>query len=680
MHFKERLDKIKNAKNKKKRGTEVEIDGIMMKDIELGGQFESNPRIYGGIAIGKYERQALSLPPKFAIFSKVKPIECKAEVEKSFTKLRWKREFERQRGGNEVQGDIDGNTFYNSDEKNFDLTRMQPTDLPFNKRVFMPPCAEEETEAKIQLAKTKINAAIEEYTKKSKGSENINANIKRGIQILTEKVKRNEMICYPTDKSGRFSIDSPKNYIKSMRPHLQDAEEVNQVDYDNTEKLLNAHMSAWCLIMKGDDRITNNFQSINNMIPPIYGLRKDHKVFDDAIKGPPMRPVCGAVVASNYRISHFLSMILRPLIKESADVCESTEDLLSRIRECNQQENLDKCIVGSMDVEALYPSIDIKFAVEKCEQMLCESSIEFKHIDTNELGLFLSLTTTKQELETKNIYNYCPTRDGKGRAPTLVSSGTSKNVKKRWSGWTQSKHKPKNDSEIRRMVALALAKSLEVTLYNHIFCFENKLYRQTKGGAIGVGIAGDVANLFMVWWDHQLKMNLDDEGIKVRMYSRYVDDINIVCETTGKEVGEETADGRVMTYIKRIANKIHESIQVTIDYPSNHMNGRMPVLDLEQWIEEVEVEGTSKYQILHSHYMKNIASQNIVHKESALSMQTKISILVSDLVRVMRNVSVQCNGEERSKHVQHFIHRMQFSGYSQEDKVLVYKKAKKKGV
>ena len=91
LHFKERLDKIKNAKNKKKRGTEVEIDGIMMKDIELGGQFESNPRIYGGIAIGKYERQALNLPPKFAIFSKVKPIECKAKVEKSFTKLRWKR-------------------------------------------------------------------------------------------------------------------------------------------------------------------------------------------------------------------------------------------------------------------------------------------------------------------------------------------------------------------------------------------------------------------------------------------------------------------------------------------------------------------------------------------------------------------------------------------------------------
>ena len=132
-----------------------------------------------------------------------------------------------------------------------------------------------------------------------------------------------------------------------------------------------------------------------------------------------------------------------------------------------------------------------------------------------------------------------------------------------------------------------------------------------------------------------------------------------------------------MTFIKNIANKIHKSIQVTIDYPSNYTNGRMPVLDLEQWIEEVEVEGNSKYQILHSHYMKNIASQNVINKESALSMQSKISILVSDLVRVMRNVSVQCNGEEKSKHVQQFIYRMQFSGYSQEDKVLVYKKAKR---
>ena len=75
--------------------------------------------------------------------------------------------------------------------------------------------------------------------------------------------------------------------------------------------------------------------------------------------------------------------------------------------------------------------------------------------------------------------------------------------------------------------------------------------------------------------------------------------------------------------------------------------------------------------------MKKIASQNVINKKSALSMQAKISILVADLVRVMRNVSEQCNREERSRHIQHFIQRIQFSGYTQEDKVLVYKKARK---
>ena len=97
----------------------------------------------------------------------------------------------------------------------------------------------------------------------------------------------------------------------------------------------------------------------------------------------------------------------------------------------------------------------------------------------------------------------------------------------------------------------------------------------------------------------------------------------------------------------------------------------------EQWIEQIEVEGEHKYRILHSHYMKKIGSQRVTSKESALSMQTKISIVVSDLVRVMRNVSEPCDEKERSTHVQHYIHRIQFSGYPQEDRVLVYKKAKK---
>ena len=207
------------------------------------------------------------------------------------------------------------------------------------------------------------------------------------------------------------------------------------------------------------------------------------------------------------------------------------------------------------------------------------------------------------------------------------------------------------------MLAFAVGRSLKVTLENHILRLNNRCYKQVKGGAIGVGIAGDVANLFMVWWDKQVKMKLEDDGINVQMYSRYVDDINIVCKMRSQEPGRQQSDKAMMKSIQRIANGIHSSIKVTIDYPSNHDNGRMPVLDLEQWIGQVKIDSVARKQILHSHYMKKIASKSVINKDSAISQDAKVNILVADLVRIMRNVSKHCEMNERTQHVQHFLNK-----------------------
>ena len=93
----------------------------------------------------------------------------------------------------------------------------------------------------------------------------------------------------------------------------------------------------------------------------------------------------------------------------------------------------------------------------------------------------------------------------------------------------------------------------------------------------------------------QLKKKLQDEGIKVRMYSRYVDDINIVCEAIDMKVEGEEAEETTLKLNQKNANKIHKSIQVAIDYPSNYENRRTPILDLEQWIQQIEAEGEHEY-------------------------------------------------------------------------------------
>ena len=43
----------------------------------------------------------------------------------------------------------------------------------------------------------------------------------------------------------------------------------------------------------------------------------------------------------------------------------------------------------------------------------------------------------------------------------------------------------------------------------------------------------------------------------------------------------------------------------------------------------------------------------------------------------MRNVSPKCKNVELEKVVQYYINRLQYSGYNKEDKIYIYKKAKR---
>jgi hypothetical protein len=47
----------------------------------------------------------------------------------------------------------------------------------------------------------------------------------------------------------------------------------------------------------GKKRIKNNLLVQDCALEPVYALRKDHKHMVDELKGPPVRPICGAVKA-----------------------------------------------------------------------------------------------------------------------------------------------------------------------------------------------------------------------------------------------------------------------------------------------------------------------------------------------------------------------------------------------
>ena len=69
--------------------------------------------------------------------------------------------------------------------------------------------------------------------------------------------------------------------------------------------------------------------------------------------------MCGAKDCHTKRLAHLLGEILKPLTWDEPTDCDSTEDLLAEFERVNNGEVHENWVVGSLDVEALYPSLDI---------------------------------------------------------------------------------------------------------------------------------------------------------------------------------------------------------------------------------------------------------------------------------------------------------------------------------
>ena len=397
-----------------------------------------------------------------------------------------------------------------------------------------------------------------------------------------------------------MAVDSKENYIRAAEPHVSSDEVVDSKTHVRCQKEINAHSSMWVRFMKageytntssikGQDRVRNSMKVYNHGYAPLYALRKDHKEVDDPVLGPPTRPVCGGSSAYNNKLSYFLGLLLRPVWQEKDTVCLSTEEMLADIHETNESGVLDEeCTIGSADVAALYPSIDVEIASAIVSEMFIESDVQIADVDTRELGLYLSLNRTRAQLTACGLAQYCPKRkSNRGRPPTMTGCAQNKKTQKRHRPWKRPENDRPSDAVIKRMLGEALGVAVRYIMRNHIYMFNKEARRQRKGGPIGLGLTGDVAQVLMCWWDERVIERLKEKGMDVVMYKRLVDDINMVLRRRygGDDQGVEPLDKRNMDFVQEVANEVLSSIQVTTEYPSKNANRKMPILDLNVWME-----------------------------------------------------------------------------------------------
>ena len=93
--------------------------------------------------------------------------------------------------------------------------------------------------------------------------------------------------------------------------------------------------------------------------------------------------------------------------------------------------------------------------------------------------------------------------------------------------WVAPTKEPNND-EKRKLFGLAIEMMLKICLENHVYEFNGQKRLQGDGCATGLTLTGDVRDLYMLWWDAQLKSKLECLSIHLDIFARFKDDVNIL--------------------------------------------------------------------------------------------------------------------------------------------------------
>ena len=159
------------------------------------------------------------------------------------------------------------------------------------------------------------------------------------------------------------------------------------------------------------------------------------------------------------------------------------------------------------------------------------------------------------------------------------------------------------------------------------------------------------------------------------MYKRFVDDITPALvsldpgvrfdQTKMKMVKSEELvesdkdipeDVRTMNELRKIANTVFKCVQFTTDCPSNHVERKVSVLDLQLYVGD---DGLVK----HEFYEKPCASKFAIPSQSAHSKRIKMSVIVEEGLRRLRNCSRGLESDVRRRVMERWARKLQRSGY-----------------
>ena len=289
---------------------------------------------------------------------------------------------------------------YMKREKRLDLGKLKVTDYKFNKFVHLPRAQEATSEAKHEVRRAAMERVFKETfpgcnkypedkgkdskrkkdtrhqtsrekekekkqnTQRRENCSNLSEDEMKGLEKLKKRVQAGELVVTETDKSRRFCVLSPQQYIDSGMKHTKGDIEISHDQLASIQKTVNDH-STWMRRIFGvgkcwdhEERLDHSMTDRGEVVAPLRLLIKDHKGWSQGKESgpPPSRPVCSGNKGFNRHLSEILSMILESIGHSiGGNEIDSTGELLCKVGELNSQLDAEKSVGKNFGEGSIVP-------------------------------------------------------------------------------------------------------------------------------------------------------------------------------------------------------------------------------------------------------------------------------------------------------------------------------------
>ena len=593
----------------------------------------------------------LNLGPGFMVASTLDPEEMEVESVVTLTKIRWGRRSkgqetmtneeiakeEMENPENEYQEslteamEIAARDVIEEEKISVNMRKKRATDMRNNRNVFMPGPGPAKVESSHTVRMGVWTETFNDYRRRhcdDKGAP-LKKNLTIGQQItlksLGRKIARLELLVLEADKGKRFVVTTEKTYKAMASDHVAKDKMASICEIRSCQRVLSCTAKA----------MVNMFGTGMDQ-----GWRNYSRCFDNAgseaedapvpkVHKPPMaaghpasRPVVAAATGISSRAGDVLADFLEPLVLLGTPRQEdqSTEEVLSQLEDVQaaiKASGSRNTMVGSLDVKALYPSLDQDAAAEVVAQLVYESEVRFNGINWRCVQTFLASNHTEEELKQQGIAHLIPDRVfSLGRRPGPTTPELSMKIPQDkemppYSKWKSTDIRTLTSQQKKLLLTRAVKTAVKVIFKNHVYQFGGVYYLQVSGGPIGLRLTSVVARIVMDRWSLLFLAKLDNSGWQLWAMMKYVDDVNLVLEMMDTNVvwegegqqklvsvdkverqgakKETTKEDHTMSLVQKAANSVFPWLEFTADLPSDHSSQMVPMLDLQVWVNHHQV-------------------------------------------------------------------------------------------